>query len=838
MRAIVASFIATVALVGPVLADGGFVGPRMAGRAGGMGGVSSPGQKAIVIDGGDGTELLILQTTYRGPAEDFAWIVPVPGLPTTDGVFAPDPYFIEMAFALTQVRTWTDVRVQTQQSGLVFAGRLASEKGGGADAGGVTVHRRMAAGDYDAAVISTGSEWALLDWLRAEGYAADDRAREAFAHYIGRGWHFVALKVRPEVARERPVLADVQPIAIRFPTDRLVFPLFISRASAPERTTLALIVLAGDAVGCKQIDWGSQTWQGRLHPGGSWASIRLGMIGWKEPAMCCESVARLLVPSDLANLGQGRWAPDYEGDPRLVATRMFTILTPEQMDDLTFDARRAPQAKPYVHRYATVRDIFARSPWAVLLAGAVFLLVMWRTRRPWRQEAVRLMAVLGVVVAVWGMTLATLAVLLVALPVLLLMTERGAARGDTPAQEDREPGRALSATIALLVLSFPVGWLALQRSGEPWFGILLGLVAGLMLVAALVLLVREALRTGWLSRKPVPEDADTSGRPPLLLAAFVATGWAGVLIAAGTSQPAPAIVAGDGALATAYWALLTVVPAPLLVLVPELAWVVATWVFLRRHLRRWPDSQSSFFFQLTSGVCLLYVLSAMLGLSLPGIFGNLDMLPQGLAAVLHFAALAMGIALLCFTVLAPFATAQSRRIAPGFATVAALMALLVVAGSIRLMTPAEAGSGSAQTREIEGRMHEALEKLDGGLARFADDTGAFPMQLSDLTAREAPRLGLDGSGNRVPIEAATRGPWLVEMPIDPLTGSRDTWAYEVTGAPMVASGAYAIEVEWRDGQPWNSADLRLWAENRHRESPDFPARIMEGLGLRSQSEVR
>ncbi len=822
MRAIIVTLLVLLLAATAACADGGFVGPQMTGRSGEIGGVSSPGQKGIIIDDGDGTELLILQTTYRGPATDFAWIVPVPGLPPEGGVFAPDPYFIEMVFDLTQVRTVTDVRVQTGQSGMMFAG--LPEGVGAADAGRVTVHRRMTVGDYDAAVLSASDERALLAWLTAEGYAVAEPAAAAFAHYIGRGWQFVALKVRPEIARERPLLADVQPIAIRFPADRLTFPLHISRISAPERTSLSLIVLAESAVGCEQIGWADIAESRPIPPGSSWASIRRGMIGPDEPAMCCERLAELPIPPDLAMLAEGRWAPDDESDRWLTATRMFTIVGPQEMDDLTFDAALALRTSPVVHRSATVRDSFARSPWAVLLAGALFLLVIGLSRGPWRQEAVRLMAVLGVVLAIWGVAVPTLLILLVALPVLLLMVEREVGRDGAP-EGSLMPNRELTAAIALLMLSVPVG-LTLSRP-----------LAGLMLAGALVLLVREGFRAVSPGGQPGPSDAqalEPASRPTLALAAFVATGWAAVLIAAGTSDPAPAFIVADGAAARAYWAVTTLVPAQVLVLGLEALWIIAAMVFLRSQLRTWPDRQPGLLLRLSVGVALLYAI-AIPFLGMPGIF--MGMSPQGGAALLHVAGLAMGIAILCFTVIAPFASAQSRRIAPGFATVAALMGLLVMTGGMRLIGPAEAGSGSAEAQEIEARMDEALQALDDALAEFADDTGAFPVQLADLLAAEPPASGLDGSGNRVSIEGGAQGPWLLDMPIDPITRRRDTWLYEVTGDPMVSSGAYAIEVEWTSDPP-EGANLRRWALSRSNEEPDFPARIMEGLGLRSQSQVR
>ncbi len=48
-------------------ADGGFFGKAMPDREVAQSGVSSPHQKAVIIQPDPGTEILLLQTTYQGP---------------------------------------------------------------------------------------------------------------------------------------------------------------------------------------------------------------------------------------------------------------------------------------------------------------------------------------------------------------------------------------------------------------------------------------------------------------------------------------------------------------------------------------------------------------------------------------------------------------------------------------------------------------------------------------------------------------------------------------------------------------------------------------------------
>jgi hypothetical protein len=78
------------------LADGMFMAPEDAyGRLYGDLGATSTEQKGIIIDPAEGREVLLLQTTYHGPAAGFAWVIPVPGEPLDDDVFMASTEFVE-----------------------------------------------------------------------------------------------------------------------------------------------------------------------------------------------------------------------------------------------------------------------------------------------------------------------------------------------------------------------------------------------------------------------------------------------------------------------------------------------------------------------------------------------------------------------------------------------------------------------------------------------------------------------------------------------------------------------------------------------------------------------
>jgi hypothetical protein len=102
----------------------------------------------------------------------------------------------------------------------------------------------------------------------------------------------------------------------------------------------------------------------------------------------------------------------------------------------------------------------------------------------------------------------------------------------------------------------------------------------------------------------------------------------------------------------------------------------------------------------------------------------------------------------------------------------------------------------------QAQLQRALEAIDHWLGVFHQANGCYPMELTDLAGIQAPQVGVDSSGNPLSIPHTARwhrplGPGMEvrDLPVDPLTGQRDTWVYEPTGTPMVDSGGYEITLE-------------------------------------------
>ncbi len=378
-----------VLLLSPTVAfaDGGFFKQApLPGRVAGAGEVSSASQKAIVIREGD-SEVLLLQTTYGGPAAEFAWVIPVPGRPTATDVFPASTEFVDAIFLATQPTIQTHIVDPLRRYG---RGMKAGLQAPAAPPGGlpgaperVTVWERMEVGDYDAAVLSATSAAILVEWLNENGFVFPPEAEEIAAGYVQKQWYFVALRIRPGLQQEQPVLQDVEPIGIRFPAERLTYPLGISAVSAPEKTSLLLAVLADAPVTCNELIVMEPEVKTERPPGSCYTSVVKELLDrGNGEALFCEyrgavdtnrygqMIHRALrsvrsTDEDAWKMGQlDLTEMSYDAseiDPaaprdwsQLQATRFFGLLPKVALLDLTFSPARQDAIVVHVTRRATL----------------------------------------------------------------------------------------------------------------------------------------------------------------------------------------------------------------------------------------------------------------------------------------------------------------------------------------------------------------------------------------------------------------------------------------------------------------------------------------------------
>lgn len=737
----------------PCFADGVMMGKEgMPGREIAQSGVSSPHQKAVIIQPDPGTEILLLQTTYQGPAAEFAWVIPVPGLPTEEDVFRVGGEIIPWMLDETAPQVHSRITVQKIAgldafglgvSGMAVDAAEAPPPGGMEGIGdAVTVHARMEVGDYDAAVLSSRRADALTTWLRQNGYHIPDGSDDVVAHYVGKGWYFVALKVLPKLVADRPVMNDMHPIGIRFRTDRLVFPLRISRLSAPQKTAIALVILAGGPRRCDQLPWAPlRETAAEMQAGTSYATIRRSAVERQAPSAVLERVTNVHgVPVDAAGLSDdssaGPFMPGAESRT-LTATRLWTILDREQLDDLAFSPLDGSQATPFtIEREGLAGVTFGRTPFALPLAVLIFVLAVVLQRVP---------------------------------------------SCDTAWQTRAE----LICGALLFVLFSP--WLLLA-----WIVIAAYLFHGASIDERLRATKADALQQSEPTARPRPGPLGVLGWA-FVVAGFIAwtikltTDPHQLLFHPGTVGPAVAQV---------WYCLPEWLRSDGMGALLSLAWLFVACVLMTREVRTWPR-EAVRAARTPEVIAAAIVLTWLLPAGVPLIALGAE--PWSPVSILGgigviITAIVYG-ALFGFGLVAASATARSRTIMRALAH--AVMVIGLIAAGEALVLRAEMPDVPSVTRStiVHDDVASALGSIDSAIERFRGDTGCYPAALADLTAQAAPATGRDASGNEMALSGTWHGPYIKTLPVDPLTRSRQTWVYEPTGDPVVDSGGWMVRLK-------------------------------------------
>ncbi len=207
--------------------------------------INEPTQKAIILHD-QGREDLILQVKYAGPAEDFGWLIPVPGKPEVRrGSMQP---FYELS-RITQ---------EHFADGFMHEGFSTAKAGGKGES--VRVIEIRTIGAYEVAILSSTDPSALSDWLAAHEFNFPKEKQSVLDQYIQMHWYFVAARIDPSgngfalknsasrrdrissITREKLASGELHPIIISFPSEKCIFPLAISSVNgAPSEISLYVL---------------------------------------------------------------------------------------------------------------------------------------------------------------------------------------------------------------------------------------------------------------------------------------------------------------------------------------------------------------------------------------------------------------------------------------------------------------------------------------------------------------------------------------------------------------------------------------------------------------------
>ncbi len=181
--------------------------------------VSETGQKAVIWHDGK-TETLILSTTFRGDAVEFAWIIPVPAKPeVTNG---KDELFTALS-DYTQPKG--NEKVPVPLMGVDIRNSY------GTAASSVTVVETKKVDIYDVAVLEANDARALGKWLEGNGYDYPTNREMLLKYYIDKNWYFVAAKVSADAlgyVDDSLKTGHATPLLVKFASEQIIYPLKIS----------------------------------------------------------------------------------------------------------------------------------------------------------------------------------------------------------------------------------------------------------------------------------------------------------------------------------------------------------------------------------------------------------------------------------------------------------------------------------------------------------------------------------------------------------------------------------------------------------------------------------
>ena len=155
---------------------------------------------------------------YAGPAEEFAWILPVPTEPSlglsSESLFRELYWRTQPSFGLKYEEIGKcdmDGRNWDSSSDVAFS--TASSAGGTSPpSDAVTVVSQSTVGPYETVVLQAETEDALLDWLSANSFQLPSTLDAALAPYVASGSYFVALKLRKDTD-----VGELQPLSLTYP---------------------------------------------------------------------------------------------------------------------------------------------------------------------------------------------------------------------------------------------------------------------------------------------------------------------------------------------------------------------------------------------------------------------------------------------------------------------------------------------------------------------------------------------------------------------------------------------------------------------------------------------
>lgn len=204
-------------------------------------------QILFVVDDVEGWVEVQVQIAYTGPAESFAWVVPVPSVPevaiASDAVLNLLGASTQPVFSIqTEYLGYCQPEASTNDTD-AFGNADTAAGGGGPGGGGgapnpVLVLSEAQVGPYDQVTLSATDADALVSWLQTNGYAIPTTMSAALAPYISTTGIFVAFKLQ-----KNQTTGQIAPIAMKYAARSAMIPLVLTSVAAqPDMRVIPMVL--------------------------------------------------------------------------------------------------------------------------------------------------------------------------------------------------------------------------------------------------------------------------------------------------------------------------------------------------------------------------------------------------------------------------------------------------------------------------------------------------------------------------------------------------------------------------------------------------------------------
>ncbi len=200
--------------------------------------VNQAAERIIFSKNEDQTVTAVVQIQYQGPSEEFAWVLPVPGIPDVD--VSSNLAFTRLQQASNPQYNFTTVvegrckrvRDRGDSSSFGSAPDAAFEGAGGAGgSGGINVLASGSVGPYDFVVIEPDASYeevgdVVVEWLTEEGYDVvppggnPDDISALLGGYLRGGMNLIAFRLTKGNSA-----GTIRPIRITYESDQPMIPI-------------------------------------------------------------------------------------------------------------------------------------------------------------------------------------------------------------------------------------------------------------------------------------------------------------------------------------------------------------------------------------------------------------------------------------------------------------------------------------------------------------------------------------------------------------------------------------------------------------------------------------